>query len=246
MLFRSVDFCAADAAHLYLWTTDTHIRLALNCVEAWGFEYKKILVWVKRRASTAPIVGAEGEALILRGPIQIGMGHYFRGAKEICLFATRGKAPGLAKNLPDVLEHPRGQHSRKPDQILEWAERMSAGPRIELFARRSREGWAAWGDQFPGHDVYLRSIAKANELRRSLRVVGLAKAKDRVARILRYLPDMVEGISKWPARCPFCLDQISAGDLIRYLPDDSLKICGGCAQDADQELAAGVNADLPF
>jgi N6-adenosine-specific RNA methylase IME4 len=40
-------------------------------------------------------------------------------------------------------------HSAKPDRLYEIAERISPGPRIELFARRRRAGWEAWGNQAP-------------------------------------------------------------------------------------------------
>lgn len=244
ILHLPVDLLAAEKAHLYCWTTDTHLRLALNCMEAWGFDFKKILVWVKRSCMTTPIRAEDGEETVLRGPLAFGMGHYYRTAKEICLFGTRGKQPGLVHNLPDVIEQPRLQHSRKPDQLLEWAEKMSPGPRIELFARRSREGWQAWGDQFPGHDVYLRAIAAANKHRMSIRAGRGAALARRAAKIEAEFPNMIEGISRWAGRCPWCQETIAAGDLIRYLPDDSLKICALCALEI--EITPDKQEELPF
>lgn len=229
-----VDLIAAENAHLYLWTTDVHLPLALNCVERWGFTYKKVLVWVKRRAPTAPVLCVCGEPEVLRGPQQIGMGHWFRSAKELCLFAVKGKAPGAIHNLTDVFEYPRTQHSRKPDTLLEWAEKMSPGPRIELFARRARAGWEAWGDQFPGHDDFLIALAKANEFRRKGKETEAKKAR-RQAKVLKRLPEMVEGASRWAARCAVCQRTIASGDLMRYLPDDSVKICAICARDVEME-----------
>jgi N6-adenosine-specific RNA methylase IME4 len=39
-------------------------------------------------------------------------------------------------------------HSRKPDEAYELIERMYPDlPKIELFARGQREGWAAWGNE---------------------------------------------------------------------------------------------------
>ena len=37
----------ADRAHLYLWTTSSHLPEAFRVMEAWGFTYKTYLVWVK-------------------------------------------------------------------------------------------------------------------------------------------------------------------------------------------------------
>jgi N6-adenosine-specific RNA methylase IME4 len=39
------------------------------------------------------------------------------------------------------------EHSRKPDEQYEIIEACSPAPYLELFARGTREGWTAWGDQ---------------------------------------------------------------------------------------------------
>lgn len=125
---------AAPRSHLYCWTTEVHLELALECLRGWDFTFKKALVWVKRGVT---------------GKLQIGMGHYYRTAKELCLFATRGGCPAAVHNLPDVFEAPRTKHSQKPEQIHRWAELLSPGPRLEVFARRQVPGWTCWGDQLP-------------------------------------------------------------------------------------------------
>jgi len=43
---------AASDAVLWLWTTNTHLRVSFEVVEAWGFEYKTLLTWVKDRFGT--------------------------------------------------------------------------------------------------------------------------------------------------------------------------------------------------
>ena len=54
---------------------------------------------------------------------------------------------------PSVIISPRREHSRKPDEAYALIERMYPKlPKIELFARDAREGWAAWGNQAPEHD----------------------------------------------------------------------------------------------
>ena len=40
-------------------------------------------------------------------------------------------------------------HSGKPAGFYELVEAHSPGPYVELFARRMRLGWDAWGDQAP-------------------------------------------------------------------------------------------------
>jgi N6-adenosine-specific RNA methylase IME4 len=52
--------------------------------------------------------------------------------------------------VPSVIQAPRREHSRKPDETYELIERMYPElPKIELFARAGREGWDAWGNQAP-------------------------------------------------------------------------------------------------
>ena len=75
------------------------------------------------------------------------------GATEHCLFAVRGKMRLNVRNLPTAFLWPRiGQHSRKPDAFFEMVETATPGPRLELFARRPREGWTVWGNEVEAND----------------------------------------------------------------------------------------------
>lgn len=132
-----VEELAAPDAHLYLWVTvprmfgerDDRVGFGpFQIMQAWGFRYVTMLTWHK--------VGAPG------------MGSYFRIDTEHCLFGVRGHAPvPPAKRLRNLIAAPRGKHSEKPGALLDMAERVSPGPRVELFARRRRPGWDAWGNQ---------------------------------------------------------------------------------------------------
>lgn len=121
---------AADAAHLYLWTTNAFLRQAFDVVEAWGFEYKTALVWVKP---------------------QLGIGNYFRSSHEYVLFGVRGGLHVLDSNQRSWFEVERGRHSQKPDFFYDLVEKVSPGPFLELFARRDlfgpRDGWTHWGNE---------------------------------------------------------------------------------------------------
>lgn len=122
----SVEAHAAPQSHLYLWTTNQFLRVAFEVMEAWGFEYKAHLVWVKP---------------------QMGMGNYFRISHEHVLFGVRGGLRTNARNLMSWFEAPRQEHSRKPDTFLDTVETASPGPYLELFSRRKRLGWQAWGNE---------------------------------------------------------------------------------------------------
>lgn len=116
----------ADNAHLHLWTTNAFLFDARAVMEAWGFEYKSCFVWVKP---------------------QMGMGNYWRVSHEFCLFGIRGSAPFGSRSEMSWKEWPRGRHSAKPEQMYDLIETVSPGPYLELFARRRRDGWSAWGNE---------------------------------------------------------------------------------------------------
>jgi N6-adenosine-specific RNA methylase IME4 len=117
-------------AHLYLWTTNTHLEVAFKVMRAWGFTYKTTITWDKEK---------------------IGNGHYFRGQTEHALFGIRGRAPILARNIPTIFRAPRGEHSEKPNEFFRIVDRASPGPKVSLFDRKPRgDDWSIWGDQAPG------------------------------------------------------------------------------------------------
>lgn len=123
---------AEDQAHLHLWTTNAFIFDAKKVIEAWGFEYKSVLVWMKP---------------------QVGIGNYWRVNHEFLLLGVRGgfqfrdSDGAMQARMRSVVEHARIGHSRKPDLFAQMIERVSFGPFIELFARRARAGWSSWGNE---------------------------------------------------------------------------------------------------
>lgn len=134
-----VSSVVADDCVLLMWTTDAHLRLAMDVIEAWGFKYKTVgFVWVKRNASGKP-------AMVL--------GPWGMKSHELCLLATRGKGHSLlkARNTRQLLEAERTGHSRKPDEARKRIELMFPGcDRLELFAREKNDGWDVFGDEVDG------------------------------------------------------------------------------------------------
>ena len=118
---------AADDCVLFLWVTSDHLMKAGEIMKYWGFEYKTTaFIWYKV------------------GPI--GLGYWTRKQAEICLLGTRGKPCRLARDVPEVIEAYRNKHSEKPTEVFRRIEKLVPGPYVELFARRSRDGWDAWGN----------------------------------------------------------------------------------------------------
>jgi N6-adenosine-specific RNA methylase IME4 len=119
----------SDNAILFLWCPPAFTKKAIAVVEAWGFEYRTNMVWVKDR---------------------IGAGQWVRQRHELLLIGRKGEIPTPeGSNRPDsVLEAPRQEHSVKPCEMYEIIERMYPElSRVELFARNKREGWHVWGNQ---------------------------------------------------------------------------------------------------
>ncbi|MBN1287860.1 MAG: DNA methyltransferase [Anaerolineae bacterium] len=123
-------FAAANAA-LFLWATNPLLPDALRVMAAWGFEYKTNFVWVKDKA--------------LYGKL----GFYNYGAHELLLLGIRGAMPPACDPLPvSLIEAPKSEHSRKPAAAYALIERMyPEGPYVELFARSTRSGWTAFGNE---------------------------------------------------------------------------------------------------
>jgi len=78
------------------------------------------------------------------------MGYYFRQQHELLLVAVKGTPPmpTTSARPASVIRSPRGEHSAKPSIFYDLIEQMyPTFPKLELFARSTREGWAAWGNQ---------------------------------------------------------------------------------------------------
>lgn len=129
-----VETLAADDCHLHLWTTNAFLFEAKSIIEAWGFEYKSVFLWVKS---------------------QMGIGNYWRVSHEFLLFGIRGRLPFQRKDVMSWIEEPRGHHSAKPERIREIVEGVSPGPYLELFARKTHPGWTVWGNEIE-HDLFSR------------------------------------------------------------------------------------------
>lgn len=128
---------AAPQSHLYLWTTNPKLPFAFTVMQAWGFTYMTTLTWVKTRLDG----GLHGG----------GKGFYFRGATEHVLFGTRGrKGIPSALRRPNVILAPPTGHSAKPDAFYGLLDGIYGDARkIDVFARRYRSGWDAYGDELP-------------------------------------------------------------------------------------------------
>jgi len=130
---------AAKNSTLLMWVIDPMLDVAFDVIKAWGFTFKTVgFYWVKKNTKSAGFF--------------TGLGYYTRANPEQCLLATRGA--GLkrkARNVQRLIVAPRGRHSEKPTEAYRRIERLFGNvTRIELFARRRRTGWDAFGNQVEG------------------------------------------------------------------------------------------------
>ena len=125
------DLAARDCL-LWLWATNPMLPQALAVVDAWGFTFKTAGTWAK---------------LTRHGKQAFGTGYILRSACEPFLIATRGK-PKTTRGVRSCVLGGVREHSRKPEEAFEAAERlMPDANRIEIFSREARPGWSAFGDE---------------------------------------------------------------------------------------------------
>lgn len=121
-------------AHLYLWVTNNYIPAGLEVMAAWGFRYITKITWVKDAG--------------------FGIGQYYRGRTEDCLFGVKGNLPyrtngGKRGQGETVIFTKPGEHSEKPARMREMIEVVSWPPYLEMFARRRYPGWEVMGNEAP-------------------------------------------------------------------------------------------------
>lgn len=135
LLALPIESLSKDDSVLFLWTCWPHMEFAFELIRAWGFEYKtEAWSWVKAKK------GGLG--------FHFGLGYYTRGNTEPCLLATRGSMPVARHDIQALIYSPVRQHSRKPDDQYRKIEALYPDKRyLELFARRKRAGWDAWGNE---------------------------------------------------------------------------------------------------
>lgn len=150
-----VHVLAAKDCALFMWVVDSHLDVAIQLGRHWGFAYKtRAFEWIKRE---------EG------GTAKIGMGYWTRKQSESCLLFTKGSPARKSKGVRQIIEAPRREHSRKPDEQYARIEALVDGPYCELFARHRRSGWSSWGNEIGPSDL-LEAMGVAAAAQRRLTV----------------------------------------------------------------------------
>ncbi|SEN87560.1 N6-adenosine-specific RNA methylase IME4 [Paracoccus alcaliphilus] len=119
----------AKQALLLLWITVPFEHRANEVLESWGFKAKSRLIWDKGRIAT---------------------GYWARNRHEPCIIATRGRFPCPKPALfpTSIIPGKRREHSRKPEWLHDIIDaRLPDHRKLELFARRPRDGWTLFGNE---------------------------------------------------------------------------------------------------
>jgi len=121
------DLSEESGCHLYLWVTQKFLPAGLQLVEKWGFNYQCLMTWRKNVGFT---------------PFS------WMYDTEHVIFARRGNLPLQQLGLRLSFEASTNGHSVKPD--IFFNDRVipaSPEPRLEMFARKNREGFEVWGNE---------------------------------------------------------------------------------------------------
>lgn len=118
---------AEDDCHLWLWTTNQHLPDGFDVMRAWGFKYLAPVHWIKPS----------------------GQGNWFIHRTQTLLFGYRSRCVfPLARYRPNILTTGDPvRHSEKPEAAFTLIESISAPARLEMFARKRRPDWHAWGNE---------------------------------------------------------------------------------------------------
>lgn len=147
-----------DDCILFMWTTGPQMSNSIELGEAWGFEYKTVaFVWDKQ----------------VHNP-----GRYTLSQTEFVLAFKKGKfpTPRGARNVRQLVSVHRGEHSEKPEIVIDGITKMFPEQnKIELFARRNYFGWDNWGLEIPDEKIEILSQADI-EAEQNLFSLQLVKA----------------------------------------------------------------------
>ena len=121
---KKIKIPAKNDCVMFLWTTHAFLKDSFDLLNAWGFNYKATIVWDK---------------------VKMGMGRNIRMQVEFCLLATKGNPILNGSGERDIITEPRREHSRKPEAFYTKVDNMTAGYKLDYFAREKRENWFTYG-----------------------------------------------------------------------------------------------------
>lgn len=129
---KQADSLVGDRAILFLWTIDKYLFEAQQLAEELGYKLHARMIWDKVTGIPAAFT--------------VRYGH------EYLLYMYKGKLLPVAKEergkIHTVFRERVKRHSQKPEVAYRIIERLYPNAdKIELYARRHRDGWDCWGNE---------------------------------------------------------------------------------------------------
>lgn len=135
---------ANENCALFIWTTDYHLDKCIDVIRDWGFDYSTVaFAWQK--------FDKKGDPVCFTGAYTLKSGI------ELCLLAKKGSLKGWVQDrrVRALVQSPRMSHSEKPDEVRKRIDRLfgEGKSKVELFARKSPEGWDTIGNEIDGRNI---------------------------------------------------------------------------------------------
>lgn len=168
---------SADDSLLCLWVPSSLLAEGLELMNVWGFRQTQTFIWVKTKKSplesivkkissnldewfkdmTKPLNLSDLYKIItdfnLNDILGFNMGRLFRNCHEICLVGVKGKIYDKLKNKSQrtVCLDVNTKHSAKTEILQDRLDIMFPEElKLEMFARRIRQGWTCVGNEVDG------------------------------------------------------------------------------------------------
>lgn len=161
----------SDRGFIFLWTINSQLQAAFECLNKWGYTYIDKLTWIKKTNNAN---------------VHISQGFYLLHSSEVCLVGVkRNSAKSYLEFIPkvsnDLIFAETRKKSQKPEQLYVLIERMFPGAKkIELFGRNHniRPGWLTLGNQLGELYNWDNDIVQCNRCKHLIHI-GLTRYKHR-------------------------------------------------------------------
>lgn len=179
------DIADPAGAVLALWVPSSILQDGLDVMKAWGFTHKQTYIWVKTKKVPLSFLLKQFSKLklsdfnlksyknrvlsLIKGEdlnstLSFGLGRLFRQTHEICLIGINNKK--IYKHLANKSQRSVSfgfnlKHSAKPEHLQNSLETMfPKANKLEMFARRHKEGWTCIGNETCNGEDITVSLSK--------------------------------------------------------------------------------------